>query len=472
MVFSSTEFIWCFLPVVMVLYFLCYLLEKKTNHIKNFLLLISSLIFYAWGEPVYIILMLASIVFNYLMGVLMGKKQSKWLLAVAVLGNLGCLGLFKYLHFFLTNLGAILHTQRFDHYQLALPIGISFYTFQALSYVIDVYRGTIKAQKNPLDLALYISFFPQLIAGPIVKYRDIETQLEHRVICVAQVSLGMRRFVYGLGKKVIISNTMAEIADTIYGLNAGGISTPVAWLGAICYLFQIYYDFSGYSDMAIGLGKIFGFDFPENFNFPYLADSIRDFWRRWHISLSSWFKEYLYIPLGGNRKGNVRTYLNLIIVFFCTGLWHGANWTFVVWGLFHGAFQLLERGPFGTWLAQKAPKAIRHLYALLVVTVGWVFFRADTLGDAVQYIGNMFRFRMHGTFLPGACLNGYNVTILMLAILLCGMLQKLCPKIYGVHVCKKDAISSWDLLLCLVIALWAGTLIICGTYNPFIYFQF
>lgn len=472
MVFSSTEFIWFFLPIVIALYFVCYALEKKTNHIKNLLLLISSLIFYAWGEPLYIFLMLASIAFNYGMGLWNGKKHSKWLLALAVVGNLGCLGLFKYLHFFLSNVGLLLHTQRFDQYQLALPIGISFYTFQALSYVIDVYKGTIKPQKNPLNLALYIAFFPQLIAGPIVKYRDIETQLENRKVTLDSFSLGVRRFLYGLGKKVIISNTLAEIVDTIYGQNLQTISTPVAWLGAICYLFQIYYDFSGYSDMAIGLGKIFGFDFPENFNFPYLADSIKDFWRRWHISLSSWFKEYLYIPLGGNRKGNVRTYINLIIVFFCTGLWHGANWTFVVWGLFHGVFQLLEKGPFGRWLNNKAPRVVAHIYALLVVTVGWVFFRADTLTDAITYLGRMFGFTFGQGFIPAGYLNGYNIVVLILAVLLCGLWQKLLPRIYGVHVCNAKEISIWDILLCILIALWAGTMIVCGTYNPFIYFQF
>lgn len=472
MVFSSTEFIWFFLPLVLVLYGIVSRFEKKKNTLKNFVLLICSLFFYAWGEPDYILLMLMSIAVNYIMGIFVEKWNKKWILALAICLDLGCLGIFKYFNFLVQNFNSILNTNYFTNVYIVLPIGISFYTFQALSYVIDVYRRKIKAQKNPFTLALYISFFPQLIAGPIVKYKDIEEQLKVRIISREKFALGIRRFIFGLGKKVILSNACADVADTVFGLDMGNMSCGVAWIGIICYLFQIYYDFSGYSDMAIGLGKMFGFDFLENFDFPYLASSVQDFWRRWHMSLTSWFKEYLYIPLGGNRNGKKKTYRNLLIVYFCTGFWHGASWNFIVWGMFHGIFQLLERGKFGAWLKKDSVKVFGHIYTMLVVIIGWVFFRAETLQKAVKYLDAMFRFNASGIFTAGKYLNSYMIMILMLAVLCCGILQKLFKNIYGHTVCNPEEVTLWDVLCCICIMMISGILIICDTYNPFIYFQF
>ena len=472
MVFSSTEFVWFFLPIVLLLYYAVSIFEKRTNVVKNILLLISSLIFYAWGEPEYVLLMIFSILANYLFGLLVGKWRSKWLVALAVVVNLGCLGVFKYFNFFMDNINAVLHRNYFAGVQIILPIGISFYTFQALSYVIDVYRRIIKVQKNPFNLALYIAFFPQLIAGPIVQYKDIEEQLKVRNVTVEKFAFGVRRFLYGLGKKILISNACAGVADGVFGLSHTDVTMSAAWLGIICYLFQIYYDFSGYSDMAIGLGKMFGFEFLENFNFPYISSSIQEFWRRWHMSLSSWFKDYLYIPLGGNRKGKLKTYRNLLIVFFCTGFWHGASWNFIVWGLFHGAFQLLERGPFGRFLNRKRVRPFGHVYAMLVVLIGWVFFRAETLGKACHYLINMFVPNQTGFISAGRYLNVYVVVVLVLAIVFCGVFQKLFPRFYGRYVCSPERVSVLDIVVCAGIMLLSGIMIICDTYNPFIYFQF
>lgn len=472
MVFSSTEFVWFFLPIVCVVYFIVSLFEKRSNIIKNIVLLICSLIFYAWGEPYYILLMMFSIIVNYILGLLVDKHRKKWILAIAVCINLGCLGLFKYFNFFIENINGVLHTDYFSNVRIILPIGISFYTFQALSYVIDVYRNNNEPQKNPLNLALYISFFPQLIAGPIVKYKDIEKQLNNRSVTADKLALGIRRFIIGMGKKIIISNACANVADAVFALDTVHMSTGVAWIGIICYTFQIYYDFSGYSDMAIGLGKIFGFKFLENFNFPYIAGSVQDFWRRWHISLSSWFKEYLYIPLGGNRKGKFRTYINLIIVFFCTGFWHGASWNFIVWGLFHGVFQLLERCRFGEWIKKGFMKPIGHIYTMLVVIIGWVFFRAENLEKACDYIVRMFVPNMNNLFTATRFLNIYVLIILVLAIVFCGVFQRILPRFYGRKICNSEAVSVLDVVFCVFIMMYCGILIICDTYNPFIYFQF
>lgn len=320
------------------------------------------------------------------------EKYSKFFLGMAILLNLLILGFFKYFNFFLENLNIILsHSEKevLNFKQVALPIGISFFTFQAISYLIDVYRKTAPAQKNIFNLALYISLFPQLIAGPIVRYAQISAQLEKRELNFSKTASGIQRFIFGFAKKIIVANSMASIADQVFAISVHEMSTGVIWLGIIAYTFQIYFDFSGYSDMAIGLGKMFGFDIPENFNFPYISKSIKEFWRRWHISLSSWFKDYLYIPLGGNRGTKARTLLNLLIVFFCTGFWHGASWNFVIWGLFHGTFLLIERVGFGKFL-KKIWSPIRLIYTLLVVIVGWVFFRIESFSDAIQYISAMF----------------------------------------------------------------------------------
>ena len=336
MVFSSIIFLWVLLPCILLLYYV------SPKPFKNGILTVFSLFFYAWGEPRYVVLMIFSVLLNYGFGRLVEKfGKKRWLLALCVTLNLLILGYFKYYNFLAEVLNPLL--RGFDialpAIQVTLPIGISFYTFQALSYVVDVYRGENQAQKNPLNMMLYISFFPQLIAGPIVKYHDIEEQIENRTVTLEGFSYGVKRFIFGLGKKVILANTFAEVVDAVYAYQAADVSQAMLWLTALLYMLQIYFDFSGYSDMAIGLGKMFGFTFIENFRLPYIATSIQDFWRKWHISLSSWFKEYVYIPLGGNRRGTARTYVNLWTVFLLTGIWHGAGWTFIFWGIYHGFFQ-------------------------------------------------------------------------------------------------------------------------------------
>lgn len=383
MVFSSLTFLCIFLPVVLALYYLL-----PTLRIRNVLLIIVSLLFYAYGEPVYVLLMIASIIINYIFGRLLGtenKKKRQWILAIAVIINIGLLVVFKYLDMMVQTVNQLCGSE-IPLAGLALPIGISFFTFQALSYVIDVYRREVEPQKNLWNVMLYISFFPQLIAGPIVKYHDIQEQIDNRNTDVKEIAEGLRRFIIGLSKKVLISNTMAITADALFAAGTGELNILSAWIAAIAYMLQIYFDFSGYSDMAIGLGHMFGFRFLENFRYPYISANIQEFWRRWHISLSTWFKEYLYIPLGGNRKGKARTCLNKMIVFFSTGLWHGANWTFVLWGLWHGVFLLFEQ----VCPVKKLPKVLAHIYALLVVCVGFVMFRADTFGQGMFMIGTMF----------------------------------------------------------------------------------
>ena len=383
MVFSSLTFLCIFLPVVLALYYLL-----PTLRIRNILLIAVSLLFYAYGEPVYVLLMIASIIINYIFGRLLGtenKKKRQWILAIAVVINIGLLVVFKYLDMMVQTVNQLSGSER-PLVGLALPIGISFFTFQALSYVIDVYRREVEPQKNLWNVMLYISFFPQLIAGPIVKYHDIQEQIDNRNTDVKEIAEGLRRFIIGLSKKVLISNTMAVTADALFAAGAGELNILSAWIAAIAYMLQIYFDFSGYSDMAIGMGHMFGFRFLENFRYPYISANIQEFWRRWHISLSTWFKEYLYIPLGGNRKGKARTCLNKMIVFFSTGLWHGANWTFVLWGLWHGVFLLFEQ----VCPVKKLPKVLAHIYALLVVCVGFVMFRADTFGQGMFMIGTMF----------------------------------------------------------------------------------
>ena len=381
MVFSSLVFLCLFLPVVLILHTVI-----PNRKVQNGLLLVASLLFYAYGEPVYVFLMLLSALCNYVFAWLLDKYQKKIFLVLAVVVNLGLLGVFKYTGFLLSNVNTILGLD-LPIPQISLPIGISFFTFQALSYVIDVSRGQVALQKNYGKLLLYISFFPQLIPGPIVRYKDVAREIDERTITPREAAFGMRRFIIGLAKKVLIANAMGAAADYIFNHGAANINVIGAWIGAIAYLMQIYYDFSAYSDMAIGLGWMFGFHFKENFNHPYIASSIQDFWRRWHISLSTFFRDYVYIPLGGNRKGKVRTVVNRIIVFFLTGLWHGANWTFVIWGMFHGFFLLLEEF---IPLIKKLPKFLRHIYTLLTVTVGFVIFRADTIREAWLFICQMF----------------------------------------------------------------------------------
>lgn len=468
MVFSSTLFLFIFFPLVLLIY---YLIPQKYVTAKNIELLIASLIFYAWGEPIYVGLMIISICVNYIFGLLLELfDRATWrktTLVVSVVFNLGMLFFFKYINLFTNNAFP----------EITLPIGISFYTFQIMSYTIDVYWGNVKTQRNLFNLGLYISLFPQLIAGPIVRYIDVERELHSRSYTVESVYRGVTRFTVGLAKKVVISNTLALLADTIFAFPASGISAATAWLGAIAYTLQIYFDFSGYSDMAIGLGDMMGFHFLENFNYPYISRTVQEFWRRWHMSLSTWFKDYLYIPLGGNRKGKVRTYINLIIVFACTGFWHGAAWNFLVWGLYHGFFQILERLGLKKIL-EKIPRVFGHIYTILVFVIGWVLFRAESLSYAWAYIKSMFSFNKWGWLNALAQLEGdtysgtYTLMILLVGIILSTPIVPFVRK-------KIEAMRGGDTAVALLrgvgMVVLLGYSILCLTgsdYNPFIYFRF
>lgn len=457
------------MPVVFILHAVI-----KNLKVKNCLLLIASLLFYTYGEPQYIFLMLFSCLLNYVFALMLSKKKTKALIALAVIVNLGLLGVFKYTGFLLTSLNDVAGLN-LPVPDIPLPIGISFFTFQALSYVIDVYRDDVDVQKNYGKVLLYVSFFPQLIAGPIVRYRDVAEEIDERHASVDDIACGLRRFIAGLGKKVLISNTMA--VDFVFNIGSEDLNIISAWVGALAYIMQIYFDFSGYSDMAIGLGRIFGFHFKENFNYPYISTSIQDFWRRWHISLSTFFRDYVYIPLGGNRKGRLRTVLNKIIVFFLTGLWHGANWTFVVWGLFHGFFLLLEE--FIPKI-KKMPKVISHIYTLLAVTVGFVVFRADTLSQGIVFIGKMFsgfNFSAEAVSVLVQPLTPFFIVMFVVAVLACGPLSKYTDYIRNLEykpdsTGKEKFIYVASFVLSVIVLIWCILRLAGGSYNPFIYFRF
>ncbi len=469
MLFSSLIFIWFFLPAV---FFFYHLVPWRQG--KNLILLASSLFFYTWGEPRYIFLMLTSIAINYVFGFALAKVSNKsWgagLLTICLVINLGLLTYFKYFNFLIELINHIFTAETISLKDISLPIGISFYTFQALSYVIDVYRGDIGVQKNPIYLALYISFFPQLIAGPIVKYHDIEAQIEVRSTTLNMQAYGIKRFSYGLGKKVILSNAFAQAADRIFALSGVELGTLLIWFGILLYTLQIYFDFSGYSDMAIGLGKMFGFNFMENFRYPYLSDSISEFWRRWHISLSTWFKEYLYIPLGGNRKGLSRTCANLFIVFMATGLWHGASVTFVLWGMYYGVLLVAERLFLGKWLKKNPWKWLNHVYAMIAVMFGWMLFRAERLSTAKMWLGNMIRWS-RGTDSLWMYVNPRLFFCIAAGILLCGPLQHLLPGLTE-RLYREDKFDLLDVVIMAAILPYSTMLLVSNTYNPFIYFRF
>ena len=466
MVFSSITFLCIFLPCVLILDRVL-----RNVHLKNALLLMASLLFYAYGEPVYVFLMAASALMNYVSALLIDKFKTKAaprkaFLTIGVLVNLGALVFFKYTVFLVTSFnsafGLSLHVP-----DVTLPLGISFFTFQAMSYVIDVYRGDCDVQKNFGKLLLYISFFPQLIAGPIVKYRDIAAEIDKRVIDPDTTASGIKRFATGLAKKVFIANNAAVIVDTVYGALGTGIDAKCAWLGAAAYMLQIFFDFSGYSDMAIGLGLMFGFHFKENFDHPYISGSIKEFWRRWHISLSSWFKDYLYIPLGGNRKGKARTVINKFIVFACTGIWHGANWTFLLWGLYHGTFLMAEE--FVPKSEKKNPflKVLSHIYLILVVMIGFVLFRAESLSEFGSMMKAMFTFGLAGSssdMLFAKLLNPLNIAALLAGV------------VFSMPVGDKLKKFKFSGALSYIAALGAVVIaLLClssGSYNPFIYFRF
>jgi alginate O-acetyltransferase complex protein AlgI len=481
MVFSSTIFLFLFLPVVLGLYFL------TPGRFKNHVLLVCSLFFYAWGEKAFVLVMLATIVANYAYGLLIdrfkGARRAGIILGIAIATNLGFLIAFKYANFLTDNLNHVLTfagagTVHLD--PVHLPIGISFFTFQAMSYVIDVSRGDVPVQRNLLRMALYKSLFPQLIAGPIVRYREIAGEIAARVVHLSDFADGVRRFIIGLGKKMLIANTLAGPADTIFALPAGQLTTGLAWLGVVCYTLQLYFDFSGYSDMAIGLGRMFGFHFSENFNYPYTSRSITEFWRRWHISLSTWFRDYLYIPLGGNRGSAARTYFNLAVVFFLCGLWHGASWNFIVWGLFHGMLLIVERLGLSGLLA-RAWAPLRHLYLVLLIMIGWVFFRAPTLSESVGCIAAMFG-QAQGEGIEqhaGMYLNAEIRLTLLIGVLAAAPIL---PAVRAaVAAITERLYSGAPLRHSVAVAelafygsiFWLSTLSLAsGTHNPFIYFRF
>lgn len=475
MIFSSLVFLCIFLPITYVLYNV-----MPTLKAKNGLLILVSLLFYAYGEPVYVLLMIFSAFINYFCARLIASAQcrKKFILVINLILNFGILGAFKYTAFLIDTCNKVFHLELISP-KISLPVGISFFTFQAVSYVIDVYFGKVEVQKSFWKVLLYISFFPQLIAGPIVKYRDISEAIEGRTQDMQQAAFGMRRFICGLGKKILIANTMGAVADNIFAADLRDVNIVVAWLGAIAYVLQIYYDFSGYSDMAIGLGKMFGFHFNENFSYPYGSTSIKEFWRRWHISLSTWFKEYLYIPLGGNRKGKFRTGVNKMIVFFFTGLWHGANWTFVLWGLYHGLFSLFEEYvPF----VKKMPKWLSHIYALLVICVGFVIFRADTISQGFYFIKQMFvgfTFSAQSGSLVWQQLTPYFLVMLIVGIIGAAPIKPLADKIRsGIYQKDTEPSSKWIwvqralYVLSFLLLAWCMLRLSGSTYNPFIYFRF
>jgi alginate O-acetyltransferase complex protein AlgI len=481
MLFSSTVFLFLFLPIVLGLTLIA------PRRWQNLVLLVASLFFYAWGEGQYTALMLVSIAMNYFFAIGVEsceRSARKIVIGIAVAVNLGLLIAFKYSNFLVDNLNAVLGSLGTSPIRLApvhLPLGISFFTFHAISYLVDVYRRQAPAERNPINMGLYITLFPQLVAGPILRYMDVAGQIASRVVTAEWFASGVRRFISGLGKKMLLANTVAVPADAIFAIPADQLTTPLSWLGVVCYGLQIYFDFSGYSDMAIGLGRMFGFSFRENFNYPYIARSITEFWRRWHISLSTWFRDYLYIPLGGNRGSSGRTYFNLLTVFFLCGVWHGASWNFICWGLLHGALLVIER----MWLGQRLAawwRPVGHLYTLLFVMIGWVFFRAETLPRALDYLGAAAGFAKG----PGLQYNvaRYLDSQVLLALIIgviasmpvlpllqsCGTRLREHGSRFGETV--DGALSLSGIAGYALILLFSVMVLASGTHNPFIYFRF
>ncbi len=471
MVFSSLIFLFRFLPIVLLFYFLV------PKALRNLILLIASLFFYAWGEPIYIFIMLTSILGNYLLGFWVwgakqkGKDQSaKLAVTTAIVLNLTLLCFFKYTNFAIDNLNDLFGTH-FAALELALPVGISFYTFQTMSYPIDLYRGDASLQKNLVTFGTYVALFPQLIAGPIVRYKTIENQLEKRTVNAEQIAAGLRRFVAGLCKKVLLANSIGMLWTEISETPLQELSVLSAWLGAFAFTFQIYFDFSGYSDMAIGLGKIFGFEFLENFNYPYLAHSITDFWRRWHISLSTWFREYLYIPLGGNRRGKGMQIRNLLIVWCLTGFWHGAGWNFIAWGLYFAAILILEKLFLERFL-QKLPRIFAHFYTLFLVVISWILFAFNgALSNALRYIKALFSSPLYSNQSLYYLL-GYGVLFAICAIASTNLPKKVFDSVE--NRLKERPVFHTILSLVLMISgfLLCVAYLVDSTYNPFLYFQF
>ena len=485
MVFYSTVFLFIFLPLVLLVHFCL-----RFSRIQNIFLLIASLFFYAWGEPVSVLLLLGSIAFNYLLGGLIGRAREgkiwgKMLVAVALTGNLGLLAFYKYAHFFLDNLNGLFRLGAVPPviiFPIHLPIGLSFFTFKAISFIIDTYRQDTPVCRNPLQVGLYISFFPQILAGPIVRFKEMAPQLARRALSLADFAKGMERMILGLGKKMILASAFGEKADLIFAIPTSQLTPDLAWLGAILYTLEIYFDFSGYSDMAIGISKMLGFTVPENFNYPYTATSVREFWRRWHITLSHWFRDYLYLPLGGNRRSEGRVYFNLLSVFLLCGLWHGASWNFIVWGLFHGTFLILERLG-GEELLQRIWRPVRHLYALAVIVFGWVLFRSDSLTQALGHLKAMAGWAAGDGLKHNLA---FYLTGELLGFLLMGMLLATPLHPYWGAAWKRliegqprsralalELTFSLGGLLFLALLLGASLMVLASrAYSPFIYFRF
>ena len=470
MVFSSAVFLFIFLPVVLILHTVI-----KNNTVRNGLLIVASLIFYAFGEPVYIMLLIVSVCVNYVFGRVLASNKSKILLTASVAANVLLLVVYKYAGF-LAELVNALPFVNIPVPHIVMPIGISFFTFQAISYIIDTYRSESDDRPGFFDVLLYISLFPQLIAGPIVRYNSIKNEIRKRTVTVDKLSSGLRRFSVGLAKKMLIANTVGGAADRIFAMDTASIDTPLAWLGAVCYTLQIYFDFSGYSDMAVGLGKCFGFDFPENFDHPYISCSIREFWRRWHMSLTGWFREYIYIPLGGNRKGKARQVLNTMIVFITTGIWHGANMTFILWGLMHGVCLSAETILFSGKKEKKdrhLPAPIGWLVTMFIVIIGFVIFRSDSVSYAFSYIGRMF------AFVTDSASYGIMMSVLtpVMIFTLAASVVACCPVTAFVQKKTKNT-PSWPVWSSLSYILSIALYIMCvmtlaaNSYNPFIYFRF
>ena len=465
MIFSSLTFLFAYLPLTLAIYFLAPL------RWRNLILLVVSLFFYGWGEPIYITIMFLSILIDYSHGLLVEKhrsndKKARYFVAQSIVFNLLLLGFFKYWDFFAANL-SLIHGINIPQFGIPLPIGISFFTFQTMSYTVDVYRKDAPVQRNIINFGAFVTMFPQLIAGPIVKYKTVAAELNQRDHTFENFALGARRFCIGLAKKVLLANSIGALWDTQLAAaqTSGGLSVVGAWLGLFAFGFQIYFDFSGYSDMAIGLGRIFGFRFNENFDYPYLSSSVTEFWRRWHMSLTSWFREYLYIPLGGNRGGTSKTLRNILIVWFCTGFWHGASWNFILWGLYFAAWLIIEKYALRGVL-NKTPKALKHLYTILVVFIGWGLFAMDDLSICGQYLKTCFGRGALWSAADGYTLRSYAITFVILII---------ASTTLGVRVWNRLSEKTQKILTPVLMALG---LIICtaylvdGSYNPFLYFRF
>ncbi len=470
MLFNSLTFLFGFLPLLLALYFIV-----ESRKIKNIILLLFSILFYAWGEPKYIFLMLITIIVVYVFGLLIDKfdrDKNKLLkkisLIICIILVVGNLIFFKYTNFFIENINNIFNSN-IKILSIILPIGISFYTFQILSYIIDLYNKKIKVQKNILSLSLYVSLFPQLIAGPIVRYETIEDEIDNRKENIDDIINGTKRFIIGLSKKIIIANQMGIMADMVFNNHTPAYGTSIIWLGILAYTLQIYFDFSGYSDMAIGLGKIFGFHFLENFNYPYISTSITEFWRRWHISLSSWFRDYIYIPLGGNRVSKIKWIRNIFIVWLLTGFWHGASWNFIIWGLFYGLLLLCEK-IFLDKILKKLPKFISWLYTIIIIMIGWTVFRANNLNELLYFIRTMFIYHKTDwlTILPNNLVNFNSIFFLIPAIILSFPIFKKLQEKYSNNIVYTIIMNI--ILLCLLFI--CVVYLISSKYNPFIYFRF